>query len=111
MSNWLIEGLIGGLFGKQISVFLSRYKLRFIFTSGAIGLEIFIFFSMVRARGWEFAWHRMLQLALTPTGILAPLIMGTICVTTIALCAPGSIGKSKESSKDNCRRRDRTKQP
>jgi hypothetical protein len=94
--DWFDWGLFGGFFGKDIVQFLRRYKLRLIFLMAVLGVELFLFFSMVRTKGWTFAWHRMIEMALTPVGIFVPLGIGALCVVGMVLCAPDLIGKPKD---------------
>ena len=45
--------------------------------------------------GWQLAWQKMIEKALTPIGLLLPLGMGILCVIVLIVCAPGIIGKPK----------------
>lgn len=91
------SGIFGGFFGPAIVQFLRRFRLRVIFVASALGMELFIFFAGVWTKGWELAWHRMIEMAITPLGILLPLGTGALCVVVMVICAPNLVGKKKNN--------------
>jgi preprotein translocase subunit SecF len=74
------SGIFGGLFGRAIAQWMSRFKYWVIFSVAMVTVHVVAFIHDWLKVGIDLAIKRTIEFTFTPVGILAPMGIGLLAV-------------------------------
>jgi hypothetical protein len=99
MTDGLLSGLLGGLFGPALATWMSRFKYWLIFLVATLATQAYIFGVGVNRKGLEATIEIFLARGFDPGFIFAPMGIGVIAVV---IAFVGSLNVPKEDSVNKC---------